>query len=381
MYVTLVDPSLFTAPYDQALDGGLQEAGIDTKWVVRLPRAGEGQVFSPEKTALQFYRRVDSLPKSLGPFRAALKGLSHLAGTVRLVAHVIAKRPAVVHFQWAVFPVPDAVAMLILKRFCTVVMTVHDTTPFNGQKISLLQNAGFDLPIKVADRVIVHTRGARDNLIRRGIEANKISVIAHGPLSIGAEPQNRDQPRDPRWTVVLFGQIKPYKGLDVLVAALKHLPEDIRDRLKVIVAGAPFADMNIAEIVEDVRKSGLDRTVDMRLHRLSEQEMADLFEEADAFVFPYREIDASGVYFLTSPLRKWTIASRVGIFAEDLRDGIEGRLVMPGGIVALAEAITEGVLARPQETPQREGTSWHEIGKATAQLYISERDNLPSARE
>ncbi len=52
--------------------------------------------------------------------------------------------------------------------------------------------------------------------------------------------------------------------------------------------------------------------------------MADLFADTDCFVFPYRQIDASGVYFLTKSLNKWTIATRVGIFAEDFQDGAQG---------------------------------------------------------
>ncbi|MGL1241035.1 hypothetical protein ACSTKS_23365, partial [Vibrio parahaemolyticus] len=39
--VLMVDPSLFTAPYDAALSGGLAQAGVRADWATRALRPGE----------------------------------------------------------------------------------------------------------------------------------------------------------------------------------------------------------------------------------------------------------------------------------------------------------------------------------------------------
>ena len=113
--------------------------------------------------------------------------------------------------------------------------------------------------------------------------------------------------------------------------------------------------------------------VEIRPARLSEQQMADLFASADCFLFPYLQIDASGVYFLVKALGRWLIASRVGVFAEDIVDGEQGRLVPAGDAPALSGAIAQAVLERPQPKQLPCDVAWTSIGRKTRELYQESR--------
>ena len=97
--------------------------------------------------------------------------------------------------------------------------------------------------------------------------------------------------------------------------------------------------------------------------------MADLFAETDCFVFPYRQIDASGVYFLTKSLHRWTIATRVGIFAEDFEDGAQGVLIAPENPEALGSALARAIVHDPRPTSAPPSSAWQEIGRATRAVY------------
>ena len=121
--------------------------------------------------------------------------------------------------------------------------------------------------------------------------------------------------------------MRPYKGLDVLVAALALLPPETRESLRVVIAGEPL--MDLAPLHATIRTAGLEPTVEISPRRLDDAEMHALFEMADAFAFPYREIEASGVFYLVQGLARWVIASRLGAFAEAIEDGVSGRLVTP----------------------------------------------------
>lgn len=367
----LVDPSLFTAPYDAALTAGLVTAGVEPTWATRPQRQNDRQEIPVERVDAFFYRRVDealSLPRKL---RAVAKGLSHIAGLCVLVARVIARKPDVVHFQWTVVPPVDGIAIALIRLFRPVVLTVHDTVAFNGERISWFQNLGFDWPIRQADRLIVHTRTGRQTLIDRGVPADKVAVIPHGPLRLHVAPPTPEAiaDRDPRWTFVLFGEIKPYKGLDLLVEALAALPAATRLKSRLVVAGRPRMDM--APIEARIAELDLGSVIEIRARRQSEEEMALLFAQADCFVFPYHQIDASGVYFLTKAFSKWMIASRVGIFAEDMREEIDGRLIPVGDVAALAEALGHAIEARPSGALPQASDSWTAIGNQTRALYES----------
>jgi glycosyltransferase involved in cell wall biosynthesis len=362
----LVDPSLFTAPYDAALTEGLVAAGVEPTWAVRPTRAGDRQEIAREYVDDFFYRRTDALALP-GPLRASCKGIAHALGLGRLARLVRARKPDVVHFQWAVLPLLDTAAIAWIRRSCPVVLTVHDTTPINGDRLSSLQKLAFDLPARLADKVIVHTQAGRRALLARGFPSSKVSVIAHGPLRLQTKATPARRARDSRWTLVLFGEIKPYKGVDVLIEAVAQLPASVREQARFIVAGRPR--MDLAPLDERLKVLGLGAAVEIRPGRLSEDELAELFEEADCFLFPYRQIDASGAYFLVKALGKWVIASRVGIFAEDVQDGVTGTLVPPDDPRALAAALGDAILARLEPAAVDCEHDWTAIGWQTRALY------------
>ena len=105
--------------------------------------------------------------------------------------------------------------------------------------------------------------------------------------------------------------------------------------------------------------------------------MPRLFERASVVVFPYREIDASGVLMTALSAGRAIVASRIGLFGELLTDGSEALLVPPDDPPALAaalgrmiddralrEAIAERVCRFRNAIP-----SWTEIGRQTHELY------------
>jgi glycosyltransferase involved in cell wall biosynthesis len=370
----LVDPSLFTAPYDAALTGGLIAHGVVPTWVVRPTRDGQRQEIPTQYVDDFFYKRTERMTFLPDRLRALAKGVAHALGLARLVGRVLARAPDVVHFQWLVVPPLDALAIRLIALRCPVVLTVHDTVPFNGEHLSLLQNLAFDLPLRLSDRLIVHTRAGRDRLVERGVPGAKVSVIPHGPLPLPAAPSRQADggpgpgPRaDQRLTFVMFGEMKTYKGADVLVEAVGRLPPSLSRRARVVIAGRPR--MELAPLLARIAALGLEETIEVRARRLTEAEMAALFELADCFVFPYRQIDASGVYFLTKALGKWIIASRVGIFAEDVQEGVQGALVPPGDPAALSAALASALEERPAPRVTPPSTAWFDIGRATRKLY------------
>lgn len=368
--VLMVDPSLFTAPYDAALSGGLAQAGVRADWATRALRPGEEAELDPAAGVLTCYRLGDGPRRRSGrstPAARVLKGVEHALDSRRIVR--LARRGGydLVHFQWAVMPLFDIPAMRAIARHCPVVLTVHDVTPFNGKGVHVLQKHGFDALFTAADHLIVHTPRAREALVARGARADAVSVIGHGPLPLRAMPRPVVDKVPGRWRVVLFGRLQGYKGLDVLVEALGRLPDAVRGRLEVVIAGDPLIDL--APLRARAAALGLDEPVlRIRPGRMDEQAMADLLGSADAFVFPYHAIEASGVLFLVAGLARWTIASDLGAFADVIgRDGSRGALVRPGDPAALAAALRDGIGRYPAENASI--PDWNAIGATTAALY------------
>ncbi len=382
MQIALVDPSLFTLPYDTALATGLEDAGHHVVLHGRPLRKGEDV---PAGVSVQpdFYRVTDrgavaALPGSL---RLAAKGLDHLGSLIGLAARLRRLKPDVIHFQWLALPMFDRLLLPALRRIAPLVLTVHDTNPFNGDPSAGLQLRGFSACLQQFDGLIVHTEQGRERLQGFGVQADRIAVIPHGLLHPVAEAAPA---ADPRLTFLMFGKIKPYKGADVAIEALAALPDDLRSRARLRIVGQPYMDLASLQQAAE----GLGSAVSIETGFVADGNIASLFDAGTVALFPYREIEASGVMFMALAYGRPIIASRIGSFAETLQDGVQGRLLPAGNVAALTAAMAEMIAnpgfvadaAQASRALALETPSWKTIGTRTAQLYAAmQRKPAPAA--
>jgi glycosyltransferase involved in cell wall biosynthesis len=169
---------------------------------------------------------------------------------------------------------------------------------------------------------------------------------------------------------LLFGKLKPYKGADLLLEAVRRLPTDILKRVEVLIVGKPY--MDVAPLLDASR--GLEGCIRFDLRFVPDDEMSGLLAQTDVIVFPYREIDVSGVLMAALPHGRPIIASRVGGFAELLVDGRHGFLVPPGDIEALAAAIAR--LCVQDNTRATMGAAVAELGAAVPSWDMIARQTI-----
>ncbi|MDP2183173.1 MAG: glycosyltransferase family 4 protein, partial [Actinomycetota bacterium] len=135
-------------------------------------------------------------------------------------------------------------------------------------------------------------------------------------------------------TILFFGRVEYYKGLDVLVDAVP-LCESRLSGLKVIVAGTG-ADLERCRALAhgNPRFEWHDRFI-------ADEDIPDLFARASVSVLPYREASQSAVAALAFSNRRAVVASRVGALPEAIRDGVTGALVPPEDPGVLADVLCE----------------------------------------
>lgn len=372
MKVAVIDPSLFTIPYDAALVAALREEGAEVLFFGRRERSGE-TVPPSLRLRRHFYRGVERLRPALPAtaFRLA-KGAEHSFDMLRLRSQLAEAKPDAVHFQWAPLPVVDKRLMGFFRRIAPTILTVHDTTPFNGSPNSSLQQMGALAVFEAFDHLVVHTEQGRQALLRRGIPGRKVSVIPHGVLALGeaaAKPPGTER------TILLFGKIKPYKGTDLLIEAFARLPETVRRTTRLRIVGEPFIDLEPLKARAAVL--GVADRVLWDPRYVSDAEIGTILAEADLLAFPYREIDASGVLMAAFPYGKPIVATSIGAFRELLRDDEHGRLVPPEDPAALAAALAD-VLADPARAARMGARvraladgipGWDDIARRTLALY------------
>ena len=385
--IALIDPAFYTVAYDAELAGALGALGHDvTMWADARGVDEEHAEFAHLRLLfcreLAAYRRPRQSVRFVGLHWRTLQLIRivlHLRAMQRLVAELRAGVPDVIHFQWLPLPTIDRLFMRSLRQMAPLVLTVHDSCPFNGDSAPRPQRWGMMSMFREFDGVIVHTGAARDRLISYGVSPDRIVHIPHGLLHETGEvkalqgvPQRRIHDRV---RFLLFGRLKPYKGADLLLEAVRRLPADVQNRIEVQIVGKPY--MDVAPLLNTTRE--LKARVQLDLRFVADDEMNNLLSLTDVMVFPYREIDTSGVLMAALRYGRPIIASRVGAFAEMLVNGRHGLLVPPGDANALAAAMT--CLCCQAHTRAAMGAavaelsaaipSWDEIARRTTDLYYS----------
>ncbi len=376
MKVVVVDPWHFTPPYDRLLCKGLAAAGHQITFVKSTNHAdinSQAGEKAPGITTLGLFSAPDPwLPRSL---KLAAKGIQHIRGMLRLLATLRTLKPDIIHFQWLSLPLVDALFLPLFRRIAPLVLTVHDSNPYNGAGPWLLR-AGSALAMHRCDHFIVHNKISEERLIRQGLSSDRIHQIAHGLLENAALDHTRQPVRtDHRVHFLQFGKLKDYKGADIFLEALSSLSAEERKRCRVSIVGRPYIDT--APLTDLVIKHDLDGVVNFCFDFINDAEMIALFDETDFLVFPYREIDTSGVLMVAVARGIPVIASDIGCFAEMLTDGDEGVLVPPENPEELTKAIrrliyspeSQASMTAKMKTLRERIPSWNAIAMTTTSVY------------
>jgi glycosyltransferase involved in cell wall biosynthesis len=243
--------------------------------------------------------------------------------------------------------VEAAVQRLAFRRWW---LTVHNLVPHDRD--SRFNRWVSRCIYRMPDRLWVHTAKMRDELVAGfGVRPERVSVLEHGidqfvEVEAGAKERLAERFGTPAGArlMVQFGNISPYKGVDVFLDAIHRLPA--RGDVAFLVVGK-CRDAALGErlrrAIGELQAAGHSvRWVD---DYVSTADVRLLLSAADVLVMPYRHIDQSGVLFSAKSAGLPIVASDVGSFADYVTPGHDD-LVPPGDVEALA-----GALRRHAERP------------------------------
>ena len=381
--VIIVDPGCFTPAYDRTLAGSLQRAGWnvelitsenDFERIVPVPGVPTRRLFPGS-----FRRR--NWPGSRFA-RRLHRAAGYPIGLLRLDRRLRGGPPGILHVQWSHVPWLE---LFFWRRWLRagwkVVYTMHDVRPLAGTTPQAFAGAYARLAAR-ANAVVVHYEAARLDLITMGVDAARVHVISSGAPNPddsapahGRAPARRSLGLGPEAPVVLFfGFVKPYKGLEILLASLPAVCAGVPDVTLVVageIVGSPARYKRLAA------RLGVGGAIRWRAGFVPSSDVGDLFAAADVVVLPYIDGSWSGVLLTAYAFRRPVVASAVGGIPELVEHGTTGLLVPPGDPAALAAALAAvlGDRARAEQMGncghallQRRHT-WHEAVIRLDALY------------
>ncbi|GLZ10365.1 glycosyl transferase family 1 [Actinomadura sp. NBRC 104425] len=198
----------------------------------------------------------------------------------------------------------------------------HERKPYDRPLMKAL--------LKRVDGVLVHSE--QQGALARELASSPVRVAempAHLPTpAVGAARDGGVRRR-----LLFFGIVRPYKGLDMLLRALADGPDDV----SLTVAGEFWGGLE--ETRELIGRLGLTGRVELRPGYVPAADVPALFAACDALVLPYRSATASQNVWMAFEHGVPVIATRVGGFADQVRDGVDGLICEPGDPGSLADAL------------------------------------------
>jgi glycosyltransferase involved in cell wall biosynthesis len=275
----------------------------------------------------------------------------------------------VVHYQWLTVPWLDA---LLLPAARPRLLTPHGWLRREGWESQ--PGRGLRRLLDSMDAVVaLSDYGAARLVAEAGLPSERVHVIPHGafdyltalpdPAPLPPELEGAEGP-----VVLAFGLVRPYKGTDVLIEAMRGL-----EGAELWVVGRP-----LGVDLETLRSLAAQRSVRTRFvpRFVADREIPAIFERADVVALPYRDAEQSGVLYTALAFGKPIVVSDAGGFPEVAARGA-ARMVGAGSVeelaTALAELATDPVarqaLGEAAAAAARDAYSWERVAAAHLALY------------
>ena len=298
-----------------------------------------------------------------------VKLLEHPFVLISLMLHAFKFKPNVIHVQWTQFPLIDILLYKVLKKYFPLVYTAHNTTIAHGEKnlVAQIQSAGINHFINLFSKVIVHTNKSKETFINYfNFNPSDVEVIAHGCLPVEKSNEKikanffkKNKINATKETIVFFGNINQYKGLDTLLKALARLSDHQKNKVRLLVLGKPRESMD--HYFNITKAHNLESLITWDLRFIPKNMLDVIFSAATIFVLPYRHIDQSGVLMSILKYGKPIIASDADGFSEILTHNRNALIFQIDSDIELSKLLIE--LIEDQKKKYRLGLSVYSLYK------------------
>lgn len=193
-----------------------------------------------------------------------------------------------------------------------VLWTVHNNSPHEG--VTRTESLFLRLCMSMVDRRIFMSDAQRKMF--SGSDAG--AVIRHGHYK-GSYPAATVAPRNTRAkTILYFGFVRRYKGVEQLAEAFSSLMETRTDKVHLVIAGRPNPSSYGTELIERYASIG---NIEWMLRFHSNEATSVLFAESDLVVLPYKRMVNSGALLLGLSFGKPVLAPSNAVTRE-IRDEV-----------------------------------------------------------
>lgn len=245
-------------------------------------------------------------------------------------------RPEVVVLQWwtgTVLHTYLVLALLARLRGARVVMEFHEVMDTGELGIAAARwyvERVAPVLVRLTDGCIVHTEFDRRALQDAfGLGDRPVALIPHGPYdqyAAAGSPPDAASGTDDVCRLLYFGVIRPFKGVEDLIAAFDGLSHEEVQRFELTVVGETWEGWDVP--AKAIAASPYAERITFVNRYIADEEVAAVFTAADVVVLPYHRSSASGPLHLAMARGLPVVVTSVGGLVEAAA-GYRGAISVP----------------------------------------------------
>jgi glycosyltransferase involved in cell wall biosynthesis len=258
------------------------------------------------------------------------------------------QRPTVVIFQWwsgAVLHTYLRLARYAARRGARIILEWHEGQDTGEAAMPAARRYVHALMPRLLSLVDAHVVHSSFDL--KAIPAAYslgdaiVRVMPHGPYNhvVTSEAARADAKDESSFRLLYFGVIRPFKGVEDLVAAFSSLDRDQASQFRLSVVGETWEGWTIPD--EAIASSPHTDLIERVDRYVSDEELATYVARADAIVLPYHRSSLSGPLHIALTAGLPVVVTAVGGLVEVVRNYAGAVLVPPRDPTALRDALLE----------------------------------------
>jgi len=296
------------------------------------------------------------------------KGYSTLKGIIRVILLFFILLMAFTRNKYEIVHIQQHLPMffffipLLKMRHKKIFWTLHDTEIYIPSSNIHGKLQGLFLEIvsqpkimmRWSDGIIVHAVSLKKQLIEKKVDQNKIHVIPHFDYnylfennftnfsnSVDITNTSSDQSNLPNEYALFFGNIAPWKGMEVLIEASKVVTDKLGEKFNLVIAGTPYDGYHsyFNDLIRE--RSGCIKLIN---RFIKSYEIPVFIKNSSFLILPYVEsfqYSVSGVIPLAYTFSKPVVVSSIEPLKEYVENGRTGLIFKCGDSRQLANCIIE----------------------------------------
>ena len=273
---------------------------------------------------------------------------------------------------WSAFWAPVWLLFLLLNRLTRPIPTIficHNVYPHEAGRVSILLSR---VVLRTGDACLVHSEQERQRLLEANphatVTVQGLPVFSLGSRHTALRPRQAAREdlglSQAARVFLFFGIVRPYKGLDDLIAAFVHVRQELPEAVLLVAGEFWEPRIRYEKLIQDLGLCGSVRIDD---RYVPDQDLVTYMSAADVVVAPYRRVTGSAVVQTARGLGVPVLATRMGGLVELAKSDSGVRLVESSSPCMLARAMVSSGGSPPSRRrshPVLADQSWRDLATA-----------------